>query len=142
MGGGKSPRSVAQDPRTGPSTQQDALVWVQAATFFSGRIQKSDDEMPGRAADMSIHAALAMQKALAQVEAAAKLISNRETVVKDICNPGPKPIKAGGELTQTDLKRLQSTHLSSVDAMMRECAAVFLARVRLSLIPQKQRCGR
>merc|ERR1719213_905996 len=88
------------------STSQDALVWIQAATFFSGRIQKSDDEMPGRAADMSIHAALAMQKVLAQIEAASKLISNRETVVKDICNPGSKPINQGGELSQTDLKRL------------------------------------
>jgi len=118
----------ARTPRTGPSTSQDALVWIQAATFFSGRIQKSDDEMPGRAADMSIHAALAMQKALAQIEAAAKLISNRETVVKDICNPGPKPVKAGGELTQTDLKRLQPTHLSSVDAMMREVCGRLLGK--------------
>merc|ERR1719160_2236815 len=69
-----------------------------------------------------------MQKALAQIEAAAKLISNRETVVKDICNPGPKPVKAGGELTQTDLKRLQPTHLSSVDAMMRELCGRLLGK--------------
>jgi len=36
--------------------------------------------MPGRAADMSLHAALAMQKVLAQLEAASKLMSNREKV--------------------------------------------------------------
>jgi len=122
------PAASPRTPRTGPSTQQDALVWVQAATFFSGRIQKSDDEMPGRAADMSLHAALAMQKALAQIEAAAKLISNRETVVKDICNPGPKAVKIGGELSQTDLKRLEPTHLSSVDAMVREVCGRLLGK--------------
>jgi len=125
---GELPAASPRTPRTGPSTPQDALVWVQAATFLSGRIQKSADEMPGRAPDMSLHAALAMQKVLAQIEAASKLISNRENVVKDICNTGSKPIKAGNELTQTDLKRVQPTHLSSVDAMVREMSGRLLGK--------------
>merc|ERR1719375_2372799 len=77
---------------------------------------------------MSIHAALAMQKVLAQIEAASKLISNREKVVKDICNPGSKAINIGGELTQTDLKRLPTKHLSSVDAMVREVSGRLLGK--------------
>merc|ERR1712224_503615 len=121
------PATSPRTPRSGPSTQQDALVWVQAATYLSGRIQKSHDEMPGRAPDMSLHAALAMQKVLAQIEAASKLISNREKVVKDICNPGSKAIK-GGELTQTDLKRLPTNQLSSVDAMVREVSGRLLGK--------------
>merc|ERR1719420_1996280 len=112
---------------SGPSTSEKALVWVQAATFLSGRIQKSSGEMPGRAPDMSLHAALAMQKVLAQIEAASKLISNREKVVKDICNPGSKAVK-GGELTQTDLKRLPTNHLGSVDAMVREVSGRLLGK--------------
>merc|ERR1711904_537174 len=102
-----------------PSTPSGALVWVQAATFLSGRIQKSPDDCPGRAADMSFAAAVAMQKVLAQIEAASKLMSNREKVVKDICNPG-SPAVNGGKVTQTDLKRLQPGQQSSVDAMICE----------------------
>merc|ERR1719262_1814939 len=124
----EEPAASPRTPRTGPSTPQDALVWVQAATFLSGRIQKSAEEMPGRAPDVSLNAALAMQKVLAQIEAASKLISNRENVVKDICNSGSKPIKAGNELTQTDLKRVQPTHLSSVDAMVREMSGRLLGK--------------
>merc|ERR1711904_40467 len=66
---------------SGPSSPEEALVWVQAGTFLSGRIQKSPNEMPGRAPDMSFLAAISMQKVLAQIEAASKLMSNREKVV-------------------------------------------------------------
>jgi len=121
------PAASPRTPRTGPSTQQDALVWVQAATFFSGRIQKSDDEMPGRAADMSLHAALAMQKVLAQIEAASKLMSNREKVVKDICNQGSTAVN-GGQVTQTALKRLQPGQQASVNAMVREVEGCLLGK--------------
>merc|ERR1711977_567469 len=89
MGEENLPAASPRTPRTGPSTQQEAL---------------------------------------AQIEAAAKLISNRETVVKDICNPGPKPVKVGGELSQTDLKRLEPQHLSSVDAMVREVCGRLLGK--------------
>merc|ERR1711904_538594 len=97
----------------GAKTPEEALVWVQGATFLSGRIQKTDYEMPGRAADMSVDAALAMQKVLAQIEAASKLMSNRDKVVKDICNQGSTLWYA-------------------------RCAAVFLARLQA---PQTHRCG-
>merc|ERR1711985_68941 len=112
---------------SGPSSPEEALVWVQGATFLSGRIQKADYEMPGRAADMSLHAALAMQKVLAQIEAASKLMSNREKVVKDICNQGSTAIN-GGQVTQTELKRLQPGQQSSVDAMVREVCGCLLGK--------------
>jgi len=102
-------------------------VWVQGATFLSGRIQKTDYEMPGRAADMSVDAALAMQKVLAQIEAASKLMSNRDKVVKDICNQGSTAIN-GGQVTQTELKRLQPGQQSSVDAMVREVCGCLLGK--------------
>jgi hypothetical protein len=111
----------------GPSTPEEALVWLQAATFLSGRIQKSRSEMAGRAPDMSLHAGLQMQKVLAQIEAASKLMSNREKVVKDICNPGSNAIN-GGQVTQTDLKRLQPGQQSSVDAMVREVCGRLLGK--------------
>merc|ERR1719428_1088122 len=125
---------------SGPSTPEEALVWVQAATFLSGRIQKSYGEMPGRAPDMSFNAGIAMQKVLAQIEAASKLISNREKVVKDICNSGSSAIN-GGQVTQTELKRLPPGQQSSVDAMMREVCGRLLAMMCLSQAPQTNRCG-
>jgi len=124
---GELPAASPRTPRTGPSTPQDALVWVQAATFLSGRIQKSADEMPGRAPDMSLHAALAMQKVLAQIEAASKLMSNREKVVKDICNQGSTAVN-GGQVTQTALKRLQPGQQASVNAMVREVEGCLLGK--------------
>merc|ERR1712039_192887 len=41
----------------GPSTQEEAIAWIQAAAFLSGRIQASTTSCPGRAPDMSVHAA-------------------------------------------------------------------------------------
>merc|ERR1712025_1522688 len=112
---------------SGPSSQEEALVWVQAAAFLSGRIQKSSNEMPGRAPDMSFAAAIAMQKVLAQIEAASKLMSNKEKVVKDICNQGSTAVN-GGQVTQTDLKRLQPGQQSSVDAMVGEVCGCLLGK--------------
>jgi len=112
---------------SGPSTEAEALVWVEAATFLSGRIQGSIEEMPGRAPDMSLRAAVAMQKVLGQIEAASKLMSNQEKVVKDICNPGSTAIN-GGNVTQTDLERLPSGKQSSVDAMVREVCGRLLGK--------------
>jgi len=112
---------------SGPSSPGEALVWIQAATFLSGRIQKSRDEKPGRAADMNRHAAVAMRKVLAEIEAASKLMSNREKVVMDICNQGSNAIN-GGQVTQTDLKRLQPGQQSSVDAMVREVCGRLLGK--------------
>merc|ERR1711985_151634 len=87
----------------------------------------ADYEMPGRAADMSLHAAIAMQKVLAQIEAASKLMSNKEKVVKDICNQGSTAVN-GGQVTQTDLKRLQPGQQSSVDAMVSEVCSRLLGK--------------
>merc|ERR1719156_87689 len=109
----------------------------KGATFLSGRIQKADYEMPGRAADMSLHAALAMQKVLAQIEAASKLMSNREKVVKDICNQGSTAVN-GGQVTQTALKRLQPGQQASVNAMVREVEGCLLGKTPG---PQTHRCG-
>jgi len=75
--------------------------------------------MTDRAPDMSPHAAKAMRSSLAQIEAASKLMSNRETVVKDITNPGPGAVK-GATLTQIELKRVGQAHKSQVDAMVGE----------------------
>merc|ERR1711985_89253 len=112
---------------SGPSTPEQALVWVQAATFLSGRIQSSHNQMPGRAPDMSLRAGTAMQKVLAQIEGASKLMSNREKVVKDICNQGSTAVN-GGQITQTDLKRLQPGQQSSVDAMVSEVCSRLLGK--------------
>jgi len=76
---------------------------------------------------MSVDAALAMQKVLAQIEAASKLMSNRDKVVKDICNQGSTAVN-GGQVTQTELKRLQPGQQSSVDAMVREVCGCLLGK--------------
>merc|ERR1711907_849099 len=76
---------------------------------------------------MSRHAAVAMQKVLAQIEAASQLMSNREKVVEDICNQGSTAIN-GGYVTQTNLKRLPSSQQSSVDDMVREVGRRLLGK--------------
>jgi hypothetical protein len=101
------------------SKPEEALAWAQAAAYLCGRIQASKREMPGRAPDMSPHAARALRMSLAQIEASSKLMSNRETVVKDITNAGPGAVK-GSKLTQIGLKRVDPVHASKVDAMVGE----------------------
>merc|ERR1711904_641014 len=112
---------------SGPSKPEEAKVWVAAATFLSGRIQKSRNDCPPRQADMSIFAAASMQKVLAQIEASSKLTSNRDTVVKDICNQGSTAVN-GGSVTQTDLKRLQPGQQQSVQAMVSEVCGRLLGK--------------
>merc|ERR1719231_1413430 len=97
---------------SGASTPEEALVWAQAARFLGARLQGSADECCGRKADMSAGQA-------AEMEAAHTLMSNRERVVQDICNPGPNNID-GKKLTQTELKRLDVKYRAMVDAMIRE----------------------
>merc|ERR1719171_1600514 len=82
-------------------------------------------------------AATAMRTVLADIEAANKLMSNRETVVKDITNPGPTAVK-GGTLTQQDLKRVDRKHQDSVDEMMREVCGRLLGK-KMSQ-PSTQQC--
>jgi len=119
-------RLLGQDV-SGPASLDDALVWADAAVFFSGRIQSSAMEMPGRPADMGRNAAMALRAVLADFEAAGKLINNRETVVKDITNSGGTAVK-GGSLTQTDLKRVPSSEQASVDAMVQEICSRLLGK--------------
>merc|ERR1719313_1239804 len=110
---------------SGPSAPEEMVVWAEAAAFLSQRIQASTVDMPGRAPDMGKAAATAMRTVLGDIEAASKLMSNRETVVKDITNPGPSAVK-GGNLTQVELKRLDSKQQASVDAMVKEMCSRLL----------------
>merc|ERR1719512_193560 len=64
---------------------------------------------------------------LSQMEAAHMLMNNRESVVQDITNPGPKNID-GKTLTQTELKRVDAKHRASVDAMVREVCCCLLGK--------------
>merc|ERR1719159_945416 len=98
-------------------SKEEAPVWEQAAKFLGARVQGSKAEMPGREPDMSLASATAMRNALGHIEAASKLMHNREMVVKDITNQGPRGVK-GGELSQTNLKRLEPKHQAAVDAML------------------------
>jgi len=100
-------------------TQDEVQVWAEAARYLSGRIQGTPAEMPGRKSDMSSDAATALRTTLAQMEATHKLMSNRERVVQDIANPGPRNIE-GKALTQKDLKRVDIEQQTSVDAMVQE----------------------
>jgi hypothetical protein len=123
----------------GPSSPEEAQVWAEAALFFHNRIQASAAECPGRKPDMSQHAAKAIRKVLPQIanqleksdasnqEAAQMLMYNRERVVQDITNPGPTNID-GKTLTQTDLRRVDSKHQASVDAMVNEVCCCLLGR--------------
>jgi hypothetical protein len=108
-----------------PPSKEEAMVWVQAATFLSKRIQGSSDECAGRDADMSRNAAKELRAVLAQFEAGSKLTSNFENVTKDITNTGPQAV-LGGNKTQLNLKRVDSKDKAVVDAMMREvCNRLF-----------------
>jgi hypothetical protein len=123
----------------GPSNPGEAQVWAEAALFFHNRIQASTRECPGRAPDMSQHAANAIRKELSQIanplevtkasnqEAVQLLMYNRERVVQDITNPGPTNID-GKTLTQTDLRRVDIKHKASVDAMVNEVCCCLLGR--------------
>jgi len=115
---------------SGPSTQEDALTWAQAAAFFANRIQDSASACPGRAQDMSGNAGRQMRMVLGQIEAASKLISNHEKVVKDITNAGPLGVN-GGKLTQLDLKRVDKSQQASVDAMVEQVCSRLLGGKRV-----------
>merc|ERR1712014_93492 len=116
-------------------------VRTDAATHLHGRIQSSARQCPGRAPDMSPDAATAMRKVLAAisskreaktgaVEAARALMSNRDRVVQDICNPGPENID-GKQLTQTELQRV------SVSKENIECVHLMISDVCCSLLGSK-----
>merc|ERR1711904_425177 len=88
---------------------------------LGARVQGSTSECPGRGPDMSLASAAAMRTVLGHIEAASKMIWNREVIVKDITNSGPAGVK-GGKLSQTNLKRLDPEHQAVVDVMIGELA--------------------
>merc|ERR1719394_186199 len=111
----------------GPVSPEEGLVWLEAATFLADRVQGSKSECAGREADMSPNAAKAFKGVLAEFEAVGKLESNRDTVVKDITNPGAVGVN-GGELSQKNVKRVALVHHETVDAMIGELSNRILGR--------------
>jgi len=111
----------------GPHSPEEGLVWLEAATFLSDRVQGSQSEFAGREADMSSNAAKFFKGVLAEFEAVGKLESNRDTVVKDITNPGAVGVN-GGELSQKNVKRVALVHHETVDAMIGELSNRILGR--------------
>lgn len=114
-------------------------MFAELSITLHQRIQASEVDCPGRNPDMSPEAAAAMRKVLASIpnqrgrihpsirEAAQMLMSNRERVVLDITNPGPKNIE-GKPLTQMELKRVDQRSRVSVDAMIGEVCCRLLGR--------------
>merc|ERR1711897_17431 len=73
----------------------------------------------------SCNAGREMRKVLVEIEAASKLMSNREKVVLDITNAGPSGVN-GGNLTQLDLTRVDRKQQVFVDAMVKEVCSRLL----------------
>merc|ERR1719252_215378 len=115
---------------------EEVQVWAEAARFLSGRIQGTPGEMPGRNPDMSSEAATALRAMLGKMEAAHMLMYNRERVVQDITNPGPKNID-GKALTQTELKRVDIDSQASVNAMVKEVICRLLGKMPCTPAPQE-----
>merc|ERR1719375_1426931 len=116
-------RLVGKIP-SGPSSDMDAKVWADVARFLGARLQGPLD-CPGRAPDMSLASATEMRSVLAQFEAGALLMSNREKVALDIANPGPAAV-GGGVLTQPELQRVDQKHKDSVQNMVDQVSACLL----------------
>merc|ERR1719375_382185 len=122
-------RLVGKSP-SGPSSDMDAKVWADVAKFLGARLQGPVD-CPGRAPDMSLASATEMKKVLAQFEAGALLMSNREKVALDIANPGPAAV-GGGSLTQTELQRVDQKHQGIVQNMVDQVSGCLLGKGSLS----------
>merc|ERR1711904_614282 len=90
-----------------------------------------------RKADMSTAAAQALSTTLGRLEAAHRLASNCTRVVQDITNPGPKNID-GKALTQTDLKRVDTKHQASVNAMVKEVTSQLLGKTPCGPPPKEE----
>merc|ERR1719473_36832 len=115
-----------------PSSPTAFKVWADAASYLSGRVQGSAEEMRGRKPDMGRDAATALRMVLGHIveshklfaarqEASKTLNNNRQKVVDDICNPGPNNIH-GKRLTQPQLERVDGNHRQTVDMMVSEVA--------------------
>jgi hypothetical protein len=112
--------ALLQGQEVSVPTPQEAGIWLQAAAYLEDRIQGSADECAGRAPDMSSNAAGMLKKALGQIEACSKLVSNRDKCVGDITNPAPQ--------TQKDLKRVDGGKQAAVTAMLNEVCGRLLGK--------------
>jgi hypothetical protein len=112
----------------GPSTPEEAQVWLHAARFLTIRLQGASNECPGRKPDMTAAQAEQMLTALAQIEAVSKVMHNYETIVKDITNPGPGGVFEP-KASQPELQRLDRKHQSCVEAMLREVCSLVLGKI-------------
>ena len=121
---GRGPNSKARLER--PASTIEGAAWAGAAAYLAGRLQVSGEEVgntPGherRKADMSPAAGAAMCDVLAEMgregaqhEAANKLITNHERVLRDLCRADGPPA------SQPELARLPGQE-REVNIFMRE----------------------
>merc|ERR1719352_139045 len=103
---------------------------MKAAKFVGARLQCSPAECSGRTPDMSAAQGEQMRQALGQIEAACKLMSNMDTVVKDITNKGSTGVYES-EKTQPELARVDPTQAKVVEEMLKEiCNRLFGSAAR------------
>jgi len=95
----------------------DAAAFLAARIQGPGDWQENESAEHDRESDMSSDAKKALRTMLGQMEAALKLMSNRQKVAQDITNPGPNGVN-GGKLTQLKLKRVDRQQQASVDKML------------------------
>merc|ERR1712125_37588 len=69
-----------------------------------------------------------MRRALGQIEACCKLMSNQETVVQDITNTSGVGIRSGGPVTQLRLARVSPCNEAAVADMVREVECRLLGK--------------
>jgi hypothetical protein len=118
-------RSAAEESEP---VADEAAVWADAASFLSNRIQEpgdTNDECQTRSADMSSLAARHLRGTLARMEACYKLISNRDRVIQDMCNPASTNID-GKALTQPGLQRVDAANRCTAVEMVKSLQAVLL----------------
>jgi hypothetical protein len=98
---------------------------MKAAKFVGARLQCSPAECSGRAPDMSSAQGEQMRQALGQIEAACKLMSNMDTVVKDITNKASSGVYES-EKSQPELARVDPNQAKVVQEMLKEvCNRLF-----------------
>jgi hypothetical protein len=110
---------------------EEAAVWAAAAGFFGKRIQEPGDNSEectsiGRQADMGLKACRQLKSKVGRLEAYCKLISNRDRVIQDMCNPGSKTIESGKDVTQADLARVDGANRGAAVEMVRALQSILL----------------
>jgi len=119
-------RLLGQEAQSRPASKAEALVWMSAARFVSSRLQCSAGDCKGRKPDMTPAQGEQMRHALGKIEAACKLMSNMETVVKDITNNRGTAGVYESEKSHPELARLDPTLVKPVEDMLNEvCNRLF-----------------